>query len=288
MSQPFDAMMKQLLDQYAIDWIEWLAPRVGLPAETEVEPFESDLSSIKATADKVFRLKPPGEGYLLIEPQSYWDSQLPNRLHFYASQILHNYGGPVYTIAILLRPLANSPAITGVFEDWHSDGSLYLHFRYLPIRVWELSAETLINGPLGSAPLALLTNEASSRLKEYVTRLDERLEAEESSVEDRRQILVATFLLMGMRYTHAETLNVFTGVKSMRESSTYMAILEEGEQKGRLEERRVAIIELLEDRFGTVPSDVQERIQAIADMAHLKALLLQTVHIASLNELEFG
>ena len=284
MSEQFDATMKQLLDQYAIDWIEWLAPHVGLPADAEVEPFQTDLSSIKATADKVFRLKEPLEGFLHIEPQTYFERELPKRLHFYASQILYKHGGPVYSFALLLRPEANSPAITGLFEDRYDDGTVYLHFRYVPIRVWELSAETLLNGPLGSAPLALLTNEASGRLKEYVTRLDDRLEEEATPIEDRRLIHTATYILLGLRYSSVDILHAFTGVKTMRESTTYQAILQEGRHEVWCE----AIVELLEDRFGPVADELKGRIQAITDMGRLKALHLEAARVTSLEEFKLS
>ena len=38
MAKPFDATLKQLLDLYAVDWIGWLAPVLGLPTGVDVEP----------------------------------------------------------------------------------------------------------------------------------------------------------------------------------------------------------------------------------------------------------
>ena len=32
MAKPFDATLKQLLDLFAVDWIDWLALKLGLPS----------------------------------------------------------------------------------------------------------------------------------------------------------------------------------------------------------------------------------------------------------------
>ena len=73
MSKPYDAAMKQLLDDFAIDWVDWLAPLFGLPSTVDVEPLDVDLSTVQVSADKVFRFKAPAEGLLHIEPQASWD-----------------------------------------------------------------------------------------------------------------------------------------------------------------------------------------------------------------------
>ena len=287
MSQRFDATMKQLLDDFAIDWMSWLAPRCNLPETIEVEPFPTDFASIQTTADKVFRLKEPLEGFLHIEPQSSWDGEFVNRMLAYCALIRWKYGTPVYSIALLLRPDANSPTITGILDDRHDDGSNYLLFRYVPIRVWELPAETLIDGPLGCAPLALLTNDAAGKLSEYIKRLDERMETEQIPESDRQVIHTATFILLGLRYDPAVVSQAFMGVNTMRESTTYQSILQEGRVEGRVEGRQEAVIELLEDRFGVLPVPIIAEIRSVSDIAQLKSLLHQAAHIASLDELTF-
>ena len=51
MAKPFDATLKQLLDLFAVDWIDWLAPTLGLPAHVEVEPIDVELSTVQFSAD---------------------------------------------------------------------------------------------------------------------------------------------------------------------------------------------------------------------------------------------
>ena len=74
MSKPFDTILKQLLDNYAADWVQWLGPRLNLPPGPIVA-IDPQLATIQPMADKVFRL-PDGAGLLHIECQSSWDGEL--------------------------------------------------------------------------------------------------------------------------------------------------------------------------------------------------------------------
>lgn len=130
MPKPFDATLKQLLDLFAVDWIDWLAPRLGLPPQVGVEPINVELSTVQFSADKVFRLRAPAVGLLHLEPQASWDGDLPNRLLVYNALLEDKYGGPVYSVAILLRPEANAKSLTGTLARHHADGTEYLRFHY--------------------------------------------------------------------------------------------------------------------------------------------------------------
>lgn len=136
MAGSYDATLKQLLDLCAPDWISWLAPLVGLPAEVEVDSLETELSTVQPVADKVFRLRPPHSGLLHLEPQASWDGAFADRLLLYNVLLDHRHGGPVRTIALLLRREANSPGITGVLSRRLSDDDEYLRFRYAVVKIW--------------------------------------------------------------------------------------------------------------------------------------------------------
>src|SRR5260370_15948761 len=45
----------------------------------------------------------------------------------------------------------------------------------------------------------------------------------------------AAFILLGLRYSRELARHLLRGVRSMKESVTYQAILEEGEEKGKIE-----------------------------------------------------
>jgi hypothetical protein len=60
----------------------------------------------------------------------------------------------------------------------------------------------------------------------------------------------------------------------------------EGEARGRLEARREALRESLTERFGEVPPEILEKIDAVNDIERLKTAFRQAFHIDSLNDLE--
>ena len=309
MAKTYDTVMKQLLDEFAIDWVGWLAPQVGLPADVKVEPHEVDLSTVQVTADKVFRLKAPSQGFLHIEPQSSWDDSFPIRILCYNVLIELKYGGPVHTVVLLLRPEAQSSGLNGEVVLHHAGGDERLRFRYGMIRVWELPAKPLIEGPLGAAPLALLTNEAAPQLKGYVQRLDERLTEENVDPASRNLLLTSCYLLLGLRYDDVSISEAFLGVSMLEESTTYQAILrrgrqegrqegmqegrqegrqegmQEGRQEGALEARREMLLDVLGEKFGKVPTALEEQIRESANLGWLQRAIRQAVTMKSLAEL---
>jgi hypothetical protein len=260
MPKPFDTTLKQLLADFAPEWVSWLAPRFGLPADVQVEPLDADLSTVQLAADKVFRLLAPAEGLLHLEPQSSWDGTLPDRMHLYNALLQERYGGPVYSVALLLRREANSPALNGVLSRSYPDGREYLRFGYDVVRVWQLEVEPLIAAGPGMYPLALRTDEAEPRLGELVGRFDEQMRADTVSDQTRLLIHTSSLLLLGMRYNASVMSNLFLGIQGMHESTTYQAILLEGRQEGlklgRNEARQDDLIDLLQERFGVVPGQL--------------------------------
>ncbi len=61
---------------------------------------------------------------------------------------------------------------------------------------------------------------------------------------------------------------------------------EAGVSAGVLTSRREDILDILETRFGPVPSSLSDRINAIDDATYLKTLLIQAVTLSSLEDFE--
>lgn len=285
MAGVFDATLKQLLDACAPDWIAWLAPLVGLPSAVGAEPLDVDLSTVQPVADKVFRLRSPASGLLHLEAQSSWDGDFHKRLLLYNVLLDDRYGGPVHTVALLLRREAVGSDLTGTLVRQDASGSEYLRFRYTLVRVWELAADALLRGKLGAAPLALLTDDAESRLPQLVNRFAERVTRETPTPADASLLLSCGYILLGLRYDDAVAATLFQGVQKMRESSTYQAILEEGRDKGSVAARQEDVLALLQERFGTVPPEVEAKVRATTDVAKLQTALRRVLHIAAPGEL---
>jgi hypothetical protein len=285
MAGPFDATLKQLLDACAPDWVAWLAPLVGLSASVVVDPLDVDLSTVQPVADKVFRLRSPASGLLHLEVQSSWDGDFANRLLLYNVLLEDRYGGPVHTIAMLLRREASATGLSGVVLRHDTSGREYLRFAYTTVRVWELSADALLAGGLGATPLALLADDAEPRLPELVDRFADRIARDAPTPAEASLLLSCGFILMGLRYDKSVARTLFHGVQQMRESSTFQAILDEGRDEGRVVARQEDVLMLLQERFGTIPPEVEAKVRATTDLAKLQTALRQILHITAPGEL---
>jgi predicted transposase YdaD len=298
MSKPFDATLKQLLAEFAPNWVSWLAPQFGLPSNVRVEPLDADLSTVQLAADKVFRLCPPAEGLLHLEAQSSWGGELADRLLTYNSLLHDRYGGPVYSLALLLRRDANSPNLSGTLIRTYPDGQEYHRFRYSVVRVWQLELASLLEAGPGLYPLALLTDEAEPQLGELVNQLDVQMRADKLTEQTRLLVHTSGFLLMGMRYTVDVIQGAFLGVRTMTESTSYQFILaqgrdegiklgrQEGRQEGQVEASQVSLIQVLEERFGNLPNDLIQTIRGLTDLETLRVTMRQALRAATLSDFQ--
>jgi predicted transposase YdaD len=81
------------------------------------------------------------------------------------------------------------------------------------------------------------------------------------------------YILLGLRYSPALAAQLFRGVLSMKESSTYQAILEEGRTEGRVAEAKKVLRLLSGDAFGVPDARTAAAIERINDLARLEDLL---------------
>ncbi len=71
----------------------------------------------------------------------------------------------------------------------------------------------------------------------------------------------------------------------MRESSTYQAILSEGEIIGRIEEARKMILMLGRKRFGELPPLMRISLDALSDVDALDKIIERILDVESWDEL---
>jgi predicted transposase YdaD len=113
-----------------------------------------------------------------------------------------------------------------------------------------------------------------------IRRVVERLE-QEAPPEDRAKLLTATYVLMGLRVSREMADQLFQGVRAMKESSTYQAILEEGQtaalQKTLLRQGR--------QRFGPPTEAVQASISAITEVERLERMTERLLVVSSWQDL---
>ncbi len=147
------------------------------------------------------------------------------------------------------------------------------------MRVWQLPPEPLLKGGLALLPLAPISAVTEAELPGIIKRMEQRL----SSRRGRKQASLvwgAAYILLGLRYSPALSAQLFRGVMSMKESSTYQAILEEGRQEGLAEGRSEGAVaeakKLLRSlgsrRFGDPDSQTVAAIERIGELALLEDL----------------
>jgi hypothetical protein len=113
-----------------------------------------------------------------------------------------------------------------------------------------------------------------------IQRLIERLQRE-GSPEQTRKLLTAAYVLTGLRVEFPRAQHLFQGVRAMRESVTYMAILEEG----RVEGTRKLLLRMGRVRFGEPDATTQAALQAITDPEQLERLGERLLSVSTWQEL---
>ena len=206
----------------------------GQPA-AQLRIVNADVSTVTAAADRVLLVEEEEPWILHVELQSGRDVLLPARTQMYNTLIGWRHGLAVRSLIVLLRPAADGAELTGVFERGFPDESPYLTFRYQIVRIWQLPVETCLDGGLGLVPLAPLGAVTEAELPAVIGRMRQRID-HEATAEEAATLWTAADVLMGLRYSRELVSELLRGVQNMKESVTYQAIVEEGVEKGRLEE----------------------------------------------------
>jgi hypothetical protein len=284
MAKPFDATLKHLIDTYAADWAVYLAARIGVVPSGPIMVIDADLSS-SLQADKLFALGPLGSGVLHLELQSSWEAGVPDRILRYNVIADDRHGPPVFSVLVLLRREANASDITGQLRRVGPDGTAYLEFRYRVIRLWEEPLAPLLAGGHGLLPLAVLTDEAGKDLAGTVRRCEEQLAKTSAQPDEVRELRLASFILLGLRYDKDVIRELYKGVKEMKESSTYQYIFGEGKLEGKIEATHDAILTFGEFRLGQADASVRAALSSVTDLDRLLRMQHRLPQVTDWNEL---
>ena len=156
---------------------------------------------------------------------------------------------------------------------------------------------TLLAGPVGTLPLAPLTDEAAPNLTAVVEQIDERLQ-KELPPPAANKMRAAMLMLMGLRYSEAIIRPLYERLTSMKESVTYQMIVAEGLAEGRAEGLKQGLEKGLEKgklagekhllllqgrkRFGEPDSQTVAALEAIANPEQLDALGKRLLDVSQL------
>jgi len=188
--RPFDVATRRLIES---DPAAWLA-LAGLPPDGPIRPLDSDATTVLAQVDKVLQVDGPSPWLAHLELQVGRDDVLPRRMLQYHVLLLHRHEFPVASTVILLRPGADSPEMSGYFEQRGPHGEVTVTFNFGVVRIWKQPVEPLLAGPLGTLPLAPVSAVDVRRLPAIIRRMDERVRRE-ASPNEAGELWAATLLL---------------------------------------------------------------------------------------------
>jgi hypothetical protein len=160
-----------------------------------------------------------------------------------------------------------------------------MEFSYEVVRLWERPAEEFLHADLGVVPLAVL-----GRLPENLSleegliviaqRLLERV-TKEAPPDRAQKLLTDAYLLTGLRLRRDTAARIFRGVRAMQESDTYLAILDEGQEKA----TRASILAFGEERLGTPDESIKERLGNVTDLARLMRMVRRAAKAVTWREI---
>jgi predicted transposase YdaD len=134
------------------------------------------------------------------------------------------------------------------------------------------------------APLAEASPDA---LPEVIRQMEARIE-QEASPDEAGVLWTATYVLMGLRYSRKMATALLRGVRAMKESVTYQAIVDEGRAEGRLTEARAILLRQGRKRFGPPSMEVRGALEAITSIERLELLAERLLDVESWQELLAG
>jgi predicted transposase YdaD len=283
LAKPFDATTKELLERHPRAWLEFLlGRRLG-----EVRVVDADLSTITSESDKVFRVGGSKPWMVHVELVSSRDPNLELRIQRYNILVRCRHQLPVQSVIVLLRRQADSSGLSGKFEDHLPSGFLYHDFRYNVVRVWELPPKKILSGNIATLPLAPIARVSPTELRTVIKRMEKRFDTE-ADPHEIPDLWAATYVLMGLVYPDDYARTLLEGVRKMKESSTYRAILREGKAEGKVEEAKRILMRQGRIKFGQPKAAVKSRIEAIGDLVRLELLTDRVLDAESWDDLIAG
>ena len=117
-------------------------------------------------------------------------------------------------------------------------------------------------------------------------------EADEGSNDDREAqpgeratLWASTYILLGLRFPPEAAAELLRGVRDMKESSTYQAILEEGRNEGSAAEARRLLLLQGTERFGDPDESTRLALERINSVELLERLSIRLLKVSSWEEL---
>jgi hypothetical protein len=275
MAMTFDATLKDM----GRDSPRGFLATFDQPPTGPVRLLNVDLSTVTALADLVLGLGEPLEEVIHFDFQASAAAWKHADAMAYHALLFAHYHVPVHTVLLLLRPAAAHSNMNGAIHYAPRPGRGSMAFSYEIVRLWEWPVDVLLAADRGVTPLAVL-----GRLPEGLS-LEEGLAAVAGRVVERLLNEApperAKKLLTGLRVRRDVAARIFRGVRAMHESDTYLAILDEGQEKA----SREALLVFCEERLGPPDEAIRSQLANVSDLDRLKRMIRRAANAASWQEI---
>jgi hypothetical protein len=281
MAMTFDATLKDMGRESPLGFLATF----DQPLTGPVRLLNVDLSTVTALADLILGLGEPLDEIIHFDFQASAAAWKHADALAYHALLFTHYHVPVHTVIILLRPAAAHSNMNGEVRYAPRPGRGSKTFTYEVVRLWEWPVDVLLAADLGVTPLAVL-----GRLPEGLT-LEDGLAAVAGRVVERitneappewaKKLLTDAFLLTGLRVRRDVAARIFRGVRAMQESDTYLAILDEGQEK----RARKDILIAGEERIGLADESVKTVLEGITDLERLERMFRRALKATSWPEI---
>ncbi|BCL37863.1 transposase [Nostoc sp. MS1] len=303
-STDYDSPWKEVIELYfprfleffftqAYTEIDWTRPYEFL--DNELQQLEPDAEIGRRLVNKVAKvwLLDGEEAWVLVhvEVQGQYDSQFAERMYTYNYRLFDRHKKRVISLAVLADEQAN----------WRPNSYSYqlggcrvsLEFPIAKLLDYEATWETLeqATNPFGIIVMAHLKTKATQRNPEsrlqwklsLVRRLFERGYSREDIQELFRFIDWIMVLPRELALSFKTEVRSYEEVQRMR----YVTSIERlAKEEGKEEGIRESVLDVLDTRFGEVPTSIVEAINRIDQPSLLKTLLKRAIAIPSTTEFQ--
>jgi hypothetical protein len=237
----------------------------GIKNVRRVDPMPGEIAQSRKYPDGLLRVYLAGERkphHILIEVATYAEKRALKQALDDLALAYSALGHLPDLLMLVLRPkgrfrIEGQHAVTSKLELSR------LEAKWKTVEVWKLSAaEFLAAGDVGVTPWMTLM-EFDGPPEQLLERCAEKIERE-ASPQDRANLLAVSQVLTQLRFSDPALLRLLGGQETMIESPLLQKMIAESIHK--------VILDLLKDRFGTVPRDVSKHLHEVLNEKKLRHL----------------
>ncbi|MDE2744246.1 MAG: hypothetical protein OXI58_21835 [Gemmatimonadota bacterium] len=281
----FDIVSKYLVQHYPDDFARFALGRDDVEGAEVIDP---EQLTVKARqADSLLRVQLGGETVLVHTEFQTTDSTKPpmaRRMVGYIGRIVEQYGLPVVSIVLYLRPAAGRRDPGHYLQDRPGHRILV---EYQVIRLSELDGQRILkSGPVGLLPFVPLMRPTGPSADWLQTCVRE-VQAQPLDQATKADCLAGMSLLSGLLYARETVAAIFfkEGLMDMiHESPVAQYLTQQGIEQGSRERAIEDLLDVLEIRFALDAADpLADRIRGIEDSQRLKQLHRAAIQVESLK-----